>query len=279
VKNKYLPFLFCFILIIYGCARKGLPGSTSSGKSSSGNSSGLHILCYNIHHANPPSKPDFIDVAAIAKVIKQQAPDLVALQEVDVYTNRSGKTLHEAQEIARLSDMPYYYFAKAIDHDGGDYGVAILSKLPMSEMKNTPLPTADGTNGEHRTLATAVITVSNGKKIVFACTHLDAQRPDTNRLLQINKIVEVLNKEKLPLVIAADFNSTPSSRIINQLDKYFTRSCLVNCGFTIPVNNPRNTIDFVAYKPSAAFTVAEHKIVDEKYASDHLPVSVVLNVK
>ncbi|MFN2440183.1 MAG: hypothetical protein ABR503_13355 [Chitinophagaceae bacterium] len=52
---------------------------------------GLHILSYNIHHANPLSRPGIIDLQAIAQVIKQQTPDLVALQEVDVYTNRSGK--------------------------------------------------------------------------------------------------------------------------------------------------------------------------------------------
>ena len=51
----------------------------------------LSILTYNIHHANPPSKPGLIDVDAIAAVIVKLRPDVVALQEVDVYTNRSGK--------------------------------------------------------------------------------------------------------------------------------------------------------------------------------------------
>ena len=50
----------------------------------------LKILCYNIHHASPPSKPDSIDLDAIARVIDAQDPDLVALQEVDVFTRRSG---------------------------------------------------------------------------------------------------------------------------------------------------------------------------------------------
>lgn len=29
----------------------------------------LKVLSYNIHHANPPSKPDAIDLEAIARVI------------------------------------------------------------------------------------------------------------------------------------------------------------------------------------------------------------------
>ena len=48
-------------------------------------------MSYNIHIGNPPSKPGIIDMKAIIKAIKIENPDLVALQEVDVNTNRSGK--------------------------------------------------------------------------------------------------------------------------------------------------------------------------------------------
>jgi len=116
------------------------------------------------------------------------------------------------------------------------------------------------------------------KKIVFACTHLDAQKADTNRLLQIKKIAEILQDEKLPVIIAGDFNSTPSGMVINILDKNFTRTCS-DCEFTIPVNNPNKTIDIIAFKPSYKFIVTEHKVIDEKYASDHLPVMAVIKLK
>jgi endonuclease/exonuclease/phosphatase family metal-dependent hydrolase len=261
--------------MVWGCAQKKLQRTNTNANKATD----VRILCYNIHHANPPSKVGVIDLQAIANVIKQQAPDLVALQEVDVNTNRSGKTSNQAAEIAKLSGMSHYFFAKAIDHEGGDYGVAILSRFPMEDMKNTHLPTEEETKGEHRTLASAVIKLPNGRKMVFASTHLDALRADTNRYLQINKIVEVLQNEKLPVVIAGDFNAYPSTRIINKLDQYFTRSCVVNCGHTVPVTNPRNTIDYVAYKPADKFTVLEHKVIDEKYASDHLPVMAVINIK
>ena len=272
-----LAISYCLIFVVSSCAQKPMTGSSSSNKTEA--ISELRVLCYNIHHANPPSKPGIIDLEAIAEVIRQNNPDLVALQEVDVNTKRSGITSNQAADLAKLSGLPYYFFAKAIDYDGGAYGVAILSKYPMEEMENTPLPTAEGTGGEYRTLATAIIKLPQGKKIVFANTHLDAQRSDTNRLLQIKKIVEILQHETLPVVIAGDFNATPSTRIINQLDQYFTRSCITNCGFTIPVNIPSNTIDFIAYKPFNLFKIKEHKVIDEKYASDHLPVMAVLNLK
>lgn len=273
---KNTVFLICIVLL-FSCGNRRVQNSVS-GKTNIDSAFDLRVLSYNIHHANPPSLPDVIDVDAIAGVIKKHQPHLVALQEVDVFTDRSGKTLHQAEKLAEMTGMKAY-FAKAIDYGGGEYGVAILSKFPMEATKNIPLPTAKETNGEPRTLATVVVTFPQGKKILFACTHLDAQKQDTNRLLQINKIVEILKQEKLPVIIAGDFNSVAGTTIINTLDSYFTRTCITNCGFTIPQINPTKTIDFIAYKPADAFNVIEHHIPDEKYASDHLPVVSVSRLK
>jgi endonuclease/exonuclease/phosphatase family metal-dependent hydrolase len=276
---------FLKMIAIYGCicfsvacAKKTTPTVTAPVAPAADTGSGLRVLTYNIHHANPPSRPDFIDLNAIAAVIKQQDPHVVALQEVDVYTERSGKSVHQANELARLTGMQAY-FAKAIDYGGGEYGVAILSKLPMEGMKNQPLPTAEGTNGEKRTLGSAVVTLPQGNKILFAFTHLDAQSNATNRLLQVRKIAELLQGETLPVIIAGDLNAAPGTEVINIFDSSFTRSCINGCGFTIPVNNPNKTIDFIAFRPASRFTVLEHKVIDEKYASDHLPVRAVLKIK
>src|SRR6478752_6765767 len=65
----------------------------------------VRVMTYNVHHCNPPSVPGKIDVEAVAKVIREANPDLVALQEIDVFTNRSGKALHEARELGRLTGM------------------------------------------------------------------------------------------------------------------------------------------------------------------------------
>ncbi len=268
--------ILCCVLYNVACSNKTV--QTSPPTSPAGYDGTLRVLTYNIHHANPPSTTTTIDVNAIANAIKQQNPDLVALQEIDVNTTRSGTTLNEAAELGRLTGLKYY-FAKAIDYGGGEYGVAILSKYTMESTKNTPLPTAAGTNGEPRTLATAVITLPDGKKILFAATHLDAQSADTNRVLQVNRIVEILQQEQLPVIIGGDFNAVPGTRVINALDAAFTRTCVTNCGFTIPVINPNKTIDFIAFRPSNKFKVVEHKVIDEKYASDHLPVLAVLQVQ
>lgn len=256
-----LPFIF----LLASCGVKQYGGKRASKDE-------LTIMSYNIHHANPPSKPGVIDIDAIAGVINKYKPDVVALQEVDVNTKRSG--MNEAVTLAEKTKMNFY-FAKAIDHDGGDYGVAILSRYSLSGGTTHKLPTAAGTNGEPRVLATATIEV-NGKKILLACTHLDAQRNDTNRVLQIQAINSLLQQETGPIVLAGDLNATAGGPVINTLDQHFTRTCTQNCGFTIPVTTPTKTIDFIAYKPAAAMTVVSHTVIDEKYASDHLPVMATL---
>jgi endonuclease/exonuclease/phosphatase family metal-dependent hydrolase len=55
------------------------------------NRKSLRIMAYNIHHANPPSRSDSIDIPAIVRTIRAQDPDLVALQEIDGNTERSGE--------------------------------------------------------------------------------------------------------------------------------------------------------------------------------------------
>jgi endonuclease/exonuclease/phosphatase family metal-dependent hydrolase len=238
----------------------------------------ITVLAYNIHHANPPSKPGLIDIEAIARVIRTENPDVVALQEIDVNTERSGKELHEANKLAELTGMKAY-FAKTIDYGGGAYGIAILSKHPMREMQNHPLPTKASTGGEPRALATAIITLPGGREFLFASTHLDAQRNDTNRIMQIKRITEKLANEKLPAIIAGDFNAVPESEVISILDSHFARTCINGCGYTIPEVNPTKTIDYIAFKPAGSFRVVEHKVINEPYASDHLPVKAVLELR
>ncbi len=276
--NHFKLIIICvFLCLMQGCSKKSSdpepspppppPPVTFDGT--------LRVMTYNIHHANPPATTSTIDVNAIANVIKQQNPDLVALQEIDVYTTRSGTTLHQAAELGRLTGLKYF-FAKTIDYAGGEYGVAILSKYSMDVTKNTLLPSP---GAEQRTLATALVTLPDGKKIVFSSTHLDAQSAETNRVLQINKIVEILQPETNPVIIGGDFNAAPGTNTINALDGAFTRTCITSCGFTIPATNATKTIDFIAFKPSDKFTVLEHKVILEKSASDHLPVLAVLKLK
>lgn len=235
----------------------------------------LRIMAYNVHHANPPSKPDSIDINAIVRTIEAQNPDIIALQEIDANTERSGKG-NQAEMIAEKLGMNVF-FGKAIDYGGGEYGVAVLSKYSISEEKVHRLPTAPETNGEPRVLATVKISLPDNTFIRFGSTHLDAQKTDTNRLLQINEIVKIASEENLPMIVAGDFNAPPNTEVIDVLDQYFTRTCST-CEPTIPVHNPSKAIDFIFYKPQDFLSVISHRVINETYASDHLPILAILKI-
>lgn len=266
---KHVGLLSSMILLL-SCSEKLRQANTTDVSS-------LRVMSYNIHHANPPSVPGKIDLDAIAKVIHDQKPDLVALQEVDVNTGRSGK-INEASLLASKLGMKGFFFAKAIDHDGGDYGVAILSRYPLTENQIHRLPTQQDTKGEPRVLATVQVNLPGGKKLRFGSTHLDAQKNDTNRLLQVVEINKIAAQEKLPFIIAGDLNATPESAVIKLFDEQFTRTCS-DCAFTIPVISPTKTIDFIGYSKKSNLEVVSHEVIPERYASDHLPIVSVFKLK
>lgn len=261
---------FAFTLLIMCSCGVSREQTITSPKSSSNE---LKIMSYNIHIGNPPSKPGLIDMEAIIKAIKAEDPDLIALQEVDVNTARSGK-INQADIIARKLGMNFF-FAKAIDHDGGDYGVALLSKFPISETNIHRLTTVAGSGGEPRVIATARIQLKNGKSIRFGATHLDHLRNPVNREVQIEEINKIGTEEKLPFIIAGDLNAVTESAEIQKLDQVFMRTCS-KCEPTFPVVKPNRTIDFIAFKKTDKFSVISHRVVQEHYASDHLPVVALL---
>ncbi|EON78771.1 putative secreted protein [Lunatimonas lonarensis] len=233
----------------------------------------ISVLSYNIHHCNPPSQPGLIDVEAIARVIRDSGADLVALQEVDVFTERSGRYLHQAARLGELTEM-YWYFYKSIDHAGGEYGNAILSKYPILAKGGWDLPNDADT--EPRTAVYVDVMLPGGGAITFAGTHLEFKREEVT-LKQAKSLAEFLGaRSDRPLILAGDFNSEAGKSPINFLDKMFLRSCLVDCAPTIPEINPVKEIDFVMVRPKDAFRIISHEVITETYASDHLPVLVRL---
>jgi endonuclease/exonuclease/phosphatase family metal-dependent hydrolase len=270
-SKHFVQCLFVAVLLqLAACS----PQRSPSAGEANGKAVSLKVMSYNIHHANPPSKPGLIDLAAIAQVIKTNQPDLVAIQEVDVHTKRSGDTLNQAKALGALTGM-HYFFGKAINYDGGEYGVAILSKFPLRDVTVHQLPSDTSTHGEPRILLVAAVSLPGGRTVYFGNTHMDAQRSAVNRELQIKKILDITAGIKEPMIIAGDFNATPESSVIQQLDQRFRRTCNP-CGFTIPNVNPNKTIDFIAYTPATRFTVVKHEVIAEPYASDHLPVMAEL---
>lgn len=241
----------------------------------------VKVMAYNIHHANPPSRPGVIDINAIAAVINRERPDIVALQEVDVRTRRSGVDLDQAQTLASRTGMQVF-FSKSIDYQGGEYGNAILSRYPIVARTRHELPIRQGSSAEARSLAIIAVETDDGGRVYFGSTHLDVSDTES-RNMQVDRIREVNNALAAPFVIGGDFNAQMGSETINRFvaGNTFQVACLGGCPNTIPVNSPNRAIDFVFLnqRASSDFTVLSYVAVNETYASDHLPVLTELKYK
>ncbi|WP_224998258.1 endonuclease/exonuclease/phosphatase family protein [Cesiribacter sp. SM1] len=237
----------------------------------------LRVMTYNIHLANPPAAGEKRDLPAIARVINSEMPDLVALQEVDVYTERSGLDVHQAKALGELTNM-YAYHVKAMDvFGGGAYGEAILSRFPILDSAGYELRADPAVGGETRALAVVKVALPDGREVVFAGTHLD-HRSEQNRLYQGDRIRKILQREELPVILAGDFNAVPQTATVDYFDNYYTRSCRHNCSPTFPARNPQSAIDFIMHRKDADIEVVSHKTIFESYASDHLPVVVAYKI-
>lgn len=230
----------------------------------------LRILTYNIHHGR--GTDDKVDLERIAKVIREAKPDLAALNEVDKLARRSGnfdqpKVLGELTELTPL-------FEKNINHDGGEYGNAILSRFPIARHKNYPLPSKY--EGEQRGMLVATVKLPDETQLHFAATHFDYRAADVERLASVRFVRKTIESDYPgePFILAGDFNASPDSKVMKRVGKFWQ---LAPTGPTFPAAEPRSRIDYVAARPMEGWRVVEAKVIDEPVASDHRPVLVVLD--
>lgn len=94
------------------------------------------IMTYNVHLCIGTDRR--LDVGRIADVIAAEAPDIIALQELDVGRARTGG-LDQAQDLAKRLGMKFHFNA-AMTFENEAYGDAILTGLPERLIKAGPLP-------------------------------------------------------------------------------------------------------------------------------------------
>ena len=228
----------------------------------------LRVMTYNIHHGE--GTDGRIDLERIAKVIRDAKPDLVALQEVDKNVKRSGE-IDQTSELARLTQM-HGRFGKQIPYEGGDYGQAVLSRFPISELTVHWLP---GEPERQRRIAAAGIVDLGTRKIVFASTHLHHNNVEF-REQQAAALNDLFRDSEHPVILAGDINAYPDSRVLEILERGWSNGTAktTNC-LTFPAVNPKHQIDYILYQPQRAGLISRKpEVIDESLASDHRPLVV-----
>ena len=117
----------------------------------------LRIMSYNIR--NGKGMDDVSNYQRTADVINKVRPNVVALQEVDSVTGRSGQM--DVLRILGEKTLMYPTYAPAIDYDGGKYGIGMLSKEKPLTTRYLPLP------GREEARALLIVEFEN---YIYCCT-------------------------------------------------------------------------------------------------------------
>jgi endonuclease/exonuclease/phosphatase family metal-dependent hydrolase len=212
-----------------------------------------------------------LDLERIAGLIRDLQPDLVALQEIDQGVERTRRE-RQSDLLAAATGLAGE-FGAFMDYQGGEYGMAVLSRWPIAGAVNHRLPEG----AEPRSaLAIRVRSPTTGRELEFVGIHF--YRTEEERLAQAQALEAALEEVDHPVVLAGDFNSTPGSAVMQHLDQGWTRVSKSGSGFTFPADGPEREIDFVLVR-GASVEVLEERVVVERVASDHRPVWVRMVVR
>jgi len=166
--------------------------------SKNGHGSALRVMTYNIHHGR--GRDGRIDLHRIAHVIKAISPDLIALQEVDYITNRSGR-VDQGLVIAEVLRMEH-----AVGHNWfmgeGAYGNVFMSRFPLKRIQNIDLTVS---RCEPRGCLVTTVEV-NGKTMRVGTLHFGLAKAERG-----HQCGRLFLDQPFDLLLG-DFNSFPFSR-------------------------------------------------------------------
>lgn len=231
----------------------------------------INAMTYNIRHG--VGTDNKLDLARIADVLQQHNPDIIALQEVDLRAARSDDTNQAAYLANQLNMHPA--FARFMPFQGGNYGIAILSRFPITRVQSIPLP-----KGNEPRVALAVDTrLPNDQIVTVIAVHFDWVNDDTYRYAQAETLAAWIDQQSTPCILMGDLNDTPASRTLKLFtDRAIEANKPDDNRFTFSSTDPQSEIDFIFCIPPQRWTPSQAQVIDEPLASDHRPVTATLQL-
>jgi endonuclease/exonuclease/phosphatase family metal-dependent hydrolase len=240
----------------------------------------VRVMVYNIHAGKDAGGQPNLD--EVARLVLAHDADLVLLQEVDRGTRRSGGV----DQLQVLMDATEFggAFGRTLDYDGGEYGIAALSRDGFGYEDTVPLrvlPPPARAGGSHEPRG-ALVTIANTRlgRWQTITTHLDASASDDYRQQEADRLGTLIRARRatgLPLMLGGDMNATPDSAVIQKVLGFGLRDAWTECGtgdgFTYPASQPVRRIDYLFLTGTLRCTGAE---VLDTQASDHRPLLVTI---
>ncbi|NLN92801.1 MAG: hypothetical protein GX130_05760 [Candidatus Hydrogenedens sp.] len=232
----------------------------------------LVVMTYNIHHGE--GLDGVVDLERIAAVALDAGADVVCFQEVDKNLPRTKKRdmpvlLGEILKMECVFGANYYF-------DGGEYGNAIATKLPVLKSFNTALPNPN--NKEPRGCLSVTVEWL-GRPVDILCTHLGLT--GIERLAQSETIADLPDEN--PCILAGDMNEridAPGMKLLLEKMQVSLDQEEEPIMGSIPTESPKSRIDLIFASKDLEIT-SSRVIQDDrtKVASDHLPCVATFKFK
>jgi endonuclease/exonuclease/phosphatase family metal-dependent hydrolase len=225
----------------------------ASGGSAAATGTALRVMTYNLHGLRD-------DRAALVRVVRAAAPDVLVLQEAAGRLRTRGR----CGRVARMFGM--LWGAGGLDSVGNLVLTTLRVRVHRAGALRYPL-----TPGRHLRGAAVAHCSAGLTPFTVVATHLSTdpgERPAQARLLRAT--VDALPG---PVLLAGDLNDTPDSEAWRVLAGGRVDAAGTGSPATFPARAPRRRIDAVLVDPSVG--VRACRVVDgpdARRASDHLPV-------
>jgi endonuclease/exonuclease/phosphatase family metal-dependent hydrolase len=264
----------------------------------------LRMMTYNVHNFTPfgGGEDPLAVKSKMLKVIKEENPDVIAIQE---YFSRFNGPLDLTDSLKEILHTQYVYLEPSFTNADQATGLAIFSKYPIKGKGDIVFDANSGGNSG------IYVDIEANKKLVrIYNVHLQSisfdpqdyayldkvKRKMDPELKQSKRIVSMLRRAfvkrsaqvdilkahmkgcSTPYLIAGDFNDTPASYAVTQLTKNLKRSFEEKgSGFGRTYNGkfPNFQIDYIAVTKD--IEVLNHKVITAKL-SDHFPLRSDLQV-
>lgn len=250
----------------------------------------IKVMSYNMRTANYKDGDNSwkFRKPATTEMLKDQLPDVFGVQEA------------LPKQIRHIRKFNRNYVHVGVGRDTGsmigehaavfwntntvnmlDWGTIWLSETP-------DIPSV-GWDAKHKRTATWALMEykATGEKFYFVNAHLDhaGGQAQKNGLSLVMDMIGEKNSENLPVVILGDFNVTPSSGVLTDIEARMknarkvapkTDNTLTYTGFGLKTNNTLDYIYYLGFSECPEYETVVKEYSGKPYVSDHYPIQARL---
>lgn len=273
-----------FILCLFGVLLTTACGSSDPDLSGSGGAGGEDEGLVNLAgdrsfsllslSANRGMASGSYQVEPLAAFIQENNTDVVALQDVDYGTTRTGKTNLVADVAYRCSkegNRRQGVFASTGREDGGETGVSLFVRECFYGTNKVNL------NNE-LVLLTMPYELKSGETVLVATCQFD-RNDASKRVRQAEALAAYADQVKQNVVICASIHEDLSGNVFNILKTKYRRSCKFVSENTYPADQPISRYDYILTPLSQNWGTQTVMVKGDATISNHKALFIRIGLK